>query len=74
MGSLWLLIIAICTVTFFWRVGESEYDSNPVPALISLALWGIGIFGLHAGILTNLLLQGLLFVALTIYNIRRGPQ
>ncbi|HAV64037.1 MAG TPA: hypothetical protein DCY13_16930 [Verrucomicrobiales bacterium] len=69
-----LLIAAIGTVVFFWRIGEAEYDGSPIPAIISFVLWLLGLLVLKFGLLTNLVLQAALFLCLTLYNIHRGPR
>jgi len=61
-----------CAV-FYYRVGETEYGSGGLLALLSVALWAIGIFALRFGCLGTLLVQVGLFFALTVWNImRRG--
>ena len=56
---------------FYYRVGEQEYSSGGLLALISVALWVIGILVLKFGWLGNLLLQVGLFFALTSWNMMR---
>ena len=70
MPYLTLLIVICCTI-FYYRVGEAEYRSGPLLALISTALWVTGIFVLRLGWLGNLLLQIALYFALSLWNMRR---
>jgi hypothetical protein len=67
------LLLVICCGVFYYRVGESEYGSGELLALISVALWLIGIFLFKFGWLGNLLLQVALFFALSAWNMRRKP-
>lgn len=70
MPYLTLLIVICCTI-FYYRVGEAEYRSGLLLALISTALWVTGIFVLRLGWLGNLLLQIALYFALSLWNMRR---
>jgi hypothetical protein len=67
------LLLIVCCAVFYYRLGESEYDSGGLLALISVALWAIGILLFRFGWLGNLLLQAGLFAALTVWNMSR-PQ
>jgi len=64
------LLLIICCAVFYYRVGEQEYGSGGLLALVSVALWGIGILVLRLGGVGNLLLQAGLFLALTLWNMR----
>jgi len=65
------ILLIVCCAGFYYRVGESEYGSGALLALVSVALWAVGIFALRFGWLGNLLLQVGLFIALTIWNMIR---
>jgi hypothetical protein len=65
------LLIALCFAVFYYRLGEAEYGGGWLLALVSVALSVVGLFALHLGVLGNLLLQGGLFVALWIWNMRK---
>ncbi len=65
------IAIAICFAVFYYRVGEEEYDSGGVLALVSVAVWVIGMFAFGLGWLGNCLLQAGLFFALTGWNMWR---
>ena len=67
------ILLIICCAVFYYRVGEQEYGSGGLLALISVALWVIGVLLLKFGYLGNLLLQGGLFFALTSWNMMRKP-
>ena len=67
------LLLIICCAVFYYRLGEGEYGSGGLLALISVALWGLGVFLLKFGWLGNLLLQVGLFFALTLWNMMRPP-
>ena len=67
------LLIVLCCAVFYYRVGESEYGSGELLALISVVLWVVGIFLFKFGWLGNLLLQVGLFFALSAWNMRRKP-
>ena len=67
------ILLMICCGVFYYRVGEQEYSSGGLLALISVALWVIGILLLKCGWLGNLLLQVGLFLALTCWNMMRKP-
>ncbi len=67
------LFLIICCGVFYYRVGEAEYGSGGLLALVSVALWAVGIFVFKVGWLANLLLQVGLFVALTFWNMMRPP-
>jgi len=66
------LLIIICCAVFYYRVGESEYGSGGLLALVSVVLWVVGIFLFKFGWLGNLLLQVGLFFALSVWNMRRN--
>lgn len=67
-------LLIICFAVFYYRVGESEYGSGGLLALISVTLWLIGGYALGFGWLGNILVQVALFFALTGWNMRRrGP-
>ena len=67
------ILLIVCWAVFYYRVGESEYGSGGLLALLSVALWAIGIFALRFGWLGTLLVPVGLFFALTVWNImRRG--
>jgi hypothetical protein len=68
------LLIIICCAVFYYRVGEQEYGSGGLLALVSVVLWGIGILVLKFGALGNLLLQASLFLAMSLWNMRRPPR
>ncbi len=71
----WSILVIICCVSFYYRVGEQEHDSGILLALISLALWVAGSFALGLGVVGNLLVQVALFFALTFWNMwRRSRQ
>ena len=42
---------------FFYRVGEQEYGSGGLLALISVGLWGVGLLAFKFGLFGNLGLQ-----------------
>ena len=65
------ILLIVCCAVFYYRVGEFECGSGGWLALLSLALWAVGIFALHFGWLGNLLLQAGLFLGLTIRNMTR---
>ena len=67
------LLLIICCAVFYYRVGEQEYGSGGLLALISVVLWVVGILAFRFGWLGNLLLQVGLFFALTLWNMRRPP-
>ncbi len=67
------LLLVICCAVFYYRVGEYEYGSGELLALVSVVLWVVGIFALGFGWLGNLLLQVGLFGALTLWTMRRQP-
>ena len=67
------LLLIICCALFYYRVGEEEYGSGALLALISVTLWVVGIRALRLGWVGNLLLQAGLFVALTFWNMTRKP-
>jgi uncharacterized membrane protein YfcA len=68
------LLLIICCAVFYYRVGEQEYRSGWLLALISVALGGLGILAFRFGWLGNLLLQVGLFFALTCWNMLRPPR
>ncbi len=65
------LLLVICCAVFYYRLGEFEYGSGWLLALVSVTLWVLGIFVLKFGWSGNLLLQVGLFIALTWWNMRR---
>ncbi len=67
------LLVVICCAVFYYRVGEYEYSSGWLLALVSVMLWVLGIFVLKFGWLGNLLLQVGIFIALTFWNMKRKP-
>ena len=67
------LLLIICCAVFYYRLGESEYSGGGLLALISVALWMIGIFLFKFGWLGNLSLQVGLFFGLTLWNMMRPP-
>ena len=67
------LLIIICCAVFYYRVGEAEYGSGHLLALISVALWVTGAFLFKFRWPGNLLLQVGLFFALSLWNMRRKP-
>jgi hypothetical protein len=56
---------------FYYRVGEQEYSSGGLLALVSVTLWVIGAFLFKFCWLGKLLLQVGLFFALTVWNMTR---
>ena len=68
------ILLIICCGIFYYRVGESEYGSGMLLAVVSIVLVLVGSFALGFGWLGNLLLQAGLFVALTIWNMIRGKR
>jgi hypothetical protein len=64
------LLIVLCCDIFYHRVGEAEYSGGWLLALISVALSVVGLLILHWGWLGVLLLQAVLFFALSIWNMR----
>jgi uncharacterized membrane protein YfcA len=67
------LLLIICCAVFYYRLGEQEYGSGGLLALISVVLWVVGVFLFKFGWLGNLLLQVGLFFALTLWNMMRPP-
>ena len=67
------ILLIVCCAVFYYRLGEQEYGSGGLLALISVTLWAIGILAFRLGWLGNLLLQVGLFFALTLWNMRRPP-
>lgn len=65
------ILLIVCCAVFYYRVGESEYNTGWGLALVSVTLWVVGSFALHLGWLGSLLIQTGLFVALTIWNMMR---
>jgi len=65
------ILLIVCCAVFYYRVGEFEYGSGGLLALVSVALWVMGTFALRFGVLGNLLLQVGLFFALTVWNMMR---
>jgi hypothetical protein len=61
-----------CTV-FFYRLGEAEYSSGLWLAGVSLGLWLAASFLLGLGWLSCLLVQAVLFAALSLWNVVRSP-
>lgn len=68
------LLIVLCFAIFYYRVGEAEYSSGGLLALISVALSVLGLLLLHWGWLGILLLQAALFLALSLWNMRSKPR
>jgi hypothetical protein len=68
------LLLILCCGIFYYRLGESEYGSCGLLALVSVALWVVGVFLFKFGWLGNLLLQAGLFFALTVWNMTRPPK
>ena len=68
------LLLIVCCAVFYYRLGEQEYNSGGLLALISVALWALGILAFKFGWLGNLLLQVGLFLALTCWNMMRPPR
>jgi uncharacterized membrane protein YfcA len=67
-----LAIIIGCAVLYY-RIGEQEYDSGVILALVSVTLWLVGSFAFGFGWLSNLSVQAGLFFGLTFWNMwRRG--
>jgi hypothetical protein len=62
----WIIIIA-CAV-FYYRVGESDYDSGLLFAALSVGLWVGGSYFLGLGLTGSLLVQVSLFFGLTFWN------
>ena len=65
-------LLVICCAVFYHRLGEQEYGSGWLLALVSVTLWVLGIFVLKVGWLGNLLLQVRLFFGLTFWNMMRN--
>lgn len=65
------ILLIVCCAVFYYRVGEFEYGSGGWLALLSVALWAVGILALRFGWLGNLLVQAGLFLGLTIWNMTR---
>ena len=65
------ILLIVCCASFYYRVGEAEYDSGILLAVVSAALWLIGSFALGFGLITNLVVQVGLFFALSIWNMVR---
>jgi len=65
------ILLIVCCASFYYRVGEAEYGSGLLLALVSAVLWLIGSFALGFGLLANLLVQVGLFFALTTWNMIR---
>jgi len=65
------ILLIVCCAVFYYRVGEFESGYGGWLALLSLALWAVGIFALRFGWLGNLLVQAGLFLGLTIWNMTR---
>jgi hypothetical protein len=68
------LLLILCCAIFYYRVGEFEYGGGGLLALVSVALWLLGSFALGFGALGNLLVQVGLFLALTVWNVRRAKR
>jgi len=71
----WGLLFILCCAVFYYRVGELEYNCGWLFALASVAVWLLGSYVLHFGLITNLLAQAGLFIVLTLYNmfVRKRP-
>ena len=68
------LLIVLCCAIFYHRVGEAEYSGGWLLALISVALSVVGLLILNWGWLGLLLLQAVLFFALSIWNMRSNKR
>lgn len=73
MGLFVIVMIIACAV-FYYRVGEHDYDSGWLLGAVSVTLWAVGAYLLGWSWPGNLLLQALLFVALTIWNMAKDPR
>ncbi len=67
----WSILFIVCCAVFYYRLGESEYESGFLLASISVALWLIGSLALGWGSASNLLVQIGFFLALWIWNATR---
>jgi hypothetical protein len=65
------ILLILCCASFYYRVGEAEYGSGLLLALVSAVLWLLGSFALGFGLIANLLVQVGLFFALSIWNMVR---
>jgi len=70
----WSLLIVLCFAIFYHRVGEAEYSSGGLLALISVVLSVVALLILRWGSLGILLLQAALFFALSRWNMRSKPR
>lgn len=70
MFSVQYLIMIGCVI-FFYKAAESDFDGSFLPPGISALLWLGGTHVLHLGLLGCLVLQALLFGALTGWNMLR---
>jgi hypothetical protein len=68
LPSFGLLIMLACAV-FYYRLGEQEYSSGILLAVVSIAVWLAAGYLLHFELLGCILVQAGLFAALTIWNI-----
>lgn len=50
------ILLIVCCAVFYYRLGEQEYGSGGLLALVSVVLWAIGILAFRLGWLGNLLL------------------
>jgi hypothetical protein len=66
------LVIIIACAVFYYRVGESDYDSGLLFAALSVGLWLGGSYFLGLGLMGSLLVQAGLFIGLTFWNMARN--
>lgn len=60
--------VMIVSAILYYRIGKTEHDRGYLLALISIVLSILAITLLRIGVWGLLILQGLLYVALTIWN------
>ncbi len=65
------ILLVICFAVFYYRVGEQEYGSGALLALVSVTLWAIGVFVFKLGWLGCIVIQVGLFLALSVWNMTR---
>ena len=65
------LFLCIACVVFFYKVGDTEYTSGFIMAVISFVLWIVGEVVLGLPLIGGLLAQLGLFVVLTAINIAK---
>ena len=68
------ILLIVCCAVFYYRVGEADYDGGELLALVSVALWLLGSYGLGLGTSGNLLVQAGLFGVLTCWNMMRAKR